>query len=92
MMNDKANDKSRSDSKSKQKWSLLSRRAQPRPQPGGLVPMLMKATLAPAGSPASPGRDKHISVTWRAYTVPCSYLLSPLAFHNNMPSASQLRG
>lgn len=33
MMNDKANDKSRSDSKSKQKWSLLSRRAQPRPQP-----------------------------------------------------------
>lgn len=32
-MNDKANDKSRNDSKSKQKWSLLSRRAQPHLQP-----------------------------------------------------------
>lgn len=38
MMTDKANGKSRSDSKSKQKWSLLSRRAQPRPQPGELCP------------------------------------------------------
>lgn len=77
MMNDKANDKSRSDSKSKQKWSL----AGPRTVRGhGSCACAMKAGLASAGSPASPGRDKHISVTWRAYMVPCSYLPSPLAF------------